>query len=82
MNFDAYSYILGAATLWFCQWISLIPFNRRHRVVMALLSRANMYRERAEKLSEAGKEEEALAAWQECNNLVAQVRELNGWDKK
>lgn len=82
MNFHFWSFMAGATFVLIFQWVSMIPFYRRHKVTRALLDRARMYQRRAEKLSQAGKEEDAGAAWQECRNLIAQVEKLNGWNHK
>jgi hypothetical protein len=82
MTFHFWSFVAGGAFVITFQWVTMIPFMRRHRIVKALLNRAKIYQKRAEKLSEAGQEEDALRAWQECRNLIAQVEELTGVNGK
>lgn len=82
MTFHFWSFIAGVATLLTIQWISMIPFFRRHRVVTALLNRAKMYQLRGKAFSDVGDDVNAMEAWKECRNLLAQVEELNNWNKK
>lgn len=82
MIFHFYSFLAGAAFCLAYQWVCMIPFMRRHRVVRALLNRAKMYQQRGEKLSEEGKQEEAVIAWAECKLLLAQVDQINEGKKK
>jgi hypothetical protein len=82
MNFHFWSFIAGGVFILTFQWVTMIPFYRRHKVVRALLDRAKMYQKRGEKLSDAGKEEEALAAWRECRSLLEQVEKLTGVNGK
>jgi hypothetical protein len=82
MNFHFWSFLAGVAFLLTFQWVSMIPFYRRHKVVRALLNRAKMYQQRAQKLSEDGKEEDAEVAWRECRSLLEQVEKLTGVNGK
>jgi hypothetical protein len=70
-------FIAGAISLWVFQWVSLIPFRRRHRVIDALIARAKAYQERGHKLRDAGHDELAKQAFDESLELCRQIRELN-----
>lgn len=82
MTFHFWSFVAGGAAMLGIQWVLLIPYLRRHKVVMALLDRAKMYQQRALKLAEEGKDEEAVTAFKEYKNLVTQVQELQERHKK
>jgi hypothetical protein len=72
-----WTFLAGMGFMVFSAWVTSIPYMRRHRVVMALLERAKMYQQRAKKLAEAGKEEEAMAAYREYSTAIAQAEELH-----
>lgn len=77
MNFDFWSFLAGAAVLLTIQHLSLIPWYRKHRVITALIQRAKMYQERAEKLAAANCWIDAEKSWKECRALLEQVKKLN-----
>lgn len=77
MSTFLYGFLTGVVVHFALEWAVMIPFMRKHRVKLALLQRAKMYQQRCAALREAGKEEEALVAIQECKALLAQVEELN-----
>jgi hypothetical protein len=77
-----WSFMAGAFTLVVLSWLIVIPSMRRHCVVMALLERAKMYQERAKRLIEEGKDEEAKTAYHECRILLTQVEELHKRGRK
>lgn len=75
-------FLMGAVGMLIFQYVLLLPFSRRHKVVMALLDRAKMYQQRAVKFAEEGKDEAAMAAFKEYKNLVTQAQELHERNKK
>lgn len=82
MSMYFWSFIAGVATLLLIQHLACIPSMRRHKVVMALLARAERYQNRAKVLAAAGKDEEALKLLAECKTLMAQAEELHQKNKR